>query len=258
LSDEAVDLGAMACSFTGDTEVLMVDGTHKPIEDIKIGEQVRATDPETGESGAGTITTVWHHLDTVLDLAAEGGTVVTTTEDHPFWNVTDPDMLIDPKTGEVHPQMPDGTPGDSIGNIFRLSPGGAVTEELDDRWILGLRGSPVVSVSQPSEYQGFVLMLYCGAGLTIRGPAHLTYGPATAPGVGPLPDQEWQRLVGATVVSAIAFKSGALRVVFSTGHHLNFRGEGPEIVIHVQRPEEFDWSYQGGVGVMRVFGTTAS
>ncbi|WP_405978924.1 polymorphic toxin-type HINT domain-containing protein [Streptomyces sp. NBC_00158] len=29
-----------------------------------------------------------------------------------------PDMLIDPKTGEVHPQMPDGSPGDSIGNIF--------------------------------------------------------------------------------------------------------------------------------------------
>ncbi|ROQ96862.1 hypothetical protein EDE04_3333 [Streptomyces sp. 2132.2] len=29
-----------------------------------------------------------------------------------------PDMLIDPKTGEVYPQMPDGTPGDSIGNIF--------------------------------------------------------------------------------------------------------------------------------------------
>ncbi|MFI6899531.1 polymorphic toxin-type HINT domain-containing protein, partial [Streptomyces sp. NPDC050256] len=29
-----------------------------------------------------------------------------------------PDMLIDPKTGEVYPQMPDGSPGDSIGNIF--------------------------------------------------------------------------------------------------------------------------------------------
>lgn len=29
-----------------------------------------------------------------------------------------PDMLVDPKTGEVHPQMPDGSPGDSIGNIF--------------------------------------------------------------------------------------------------------------------------------------------
>ncbi|MCX5102903.1 hypothetical protein [Streptomyces sp. NBC_00439] len=33
-----------------------------------------------------------------------------------------PDMLIDPKTGEVHPQMPDGTPGDSIGNIYDYLP----------------------------------------------------------------------------------------------------------------------------------------
>jgi hypothetical protein len=89
MSEEAVALGATACSFTGDTEVLMADGTHKPIKDMKIGEQVRATNPETGESGARAITTVWHHLDTVLDLATEGGIVLTTTEDHPFWNVTD-------------------------------------------------------------------------------------------------------------------------------------------------------------------------
>ncbi|MFC7262657.1 hypothetical protein [Streptomyces lutosisoli] len=33
-----------------------------------------------------------------------------------------PDMLIDPNTGEVHPQMLDGTPGDSIGNIFDYRP----------------------------------------------------------------------------------------------------------------------------------------
>ncbi|MEU9034345.1 polymorphic toxin-type HINT domain-containing protein [Streptomyces sp. NPDC048352] len=29
-----------------------------------------------------------------------------------------PDMLVDPRTGEVYPQMPDGSPGESIGNIF--------------------------------------------------------------------------------------------------------------------------------------------
>ncbi|MEV6534185.1 polymorphic toxin-type HINT domain-containing protein [Streptomyces sp. NPDC051639] len=33
-----------------------------------------------------------------------------------------PDMLIDPKTGEVHPQMPDGAPGDSVGNIYDYLP----------------------------------------------------------------------------------------------------------------------------------------
>ena len=35
---------------------------------------------------------------------------------------TNPDILIDPKTGEVYPQTPDGSPGDSIGNIFDYLP----------------------------------------------------------------------------------------------------------------------------------------
>lgn len=29
-----------------------------------------------------------------------------------------PDVLVDPKSGEVYPKMPSGRPGDSIGNIF--------------------------------------------------------------------------------------------------------------------------------------------
>jgi hypothetical protein len=33
-----------------------------------------------------------------------------------------PDMLIDPNSGEVYPKKPDGTPGDSIGNIFDYLP----------------------------------------------------------------------------------------------------------------------------------------
>ncbi|MCY0951439.1 polymorphic toxin-type HINT domain-containing protein [Streptomyces sp. H27-S2] len=33
-----------------------------------------------------------------------------------------PDMLVDPRTGDVHPQMPDGRPGDIIGNIFEHLP----------------------------------------------------------------------------------------------------------------------------------------
>ncbi|MCT2584638.1 polymorphic toxin-type HINT domain-containing protein [Actinophytocola gossypii] len=78
-----------ACSFTGDTHVLMADGSTKPIKDVEVGDQVQATDPETGKSGARTVTAVWHHLDTVLDLVTEDGATVTTTEDHPYWNATD-------------------------------------------------------------------------------------------------------------------------------------------------------------------------
>ncbi|WP_442802370.1 DUF6188 family protein [Streptomyces sp. CMB-StM0423] len=134
-----------------------------------------------------------------------------------------------------------------------------MTEELGDRWILGLRGSPVVSVSvsQASDYQELALMLDCGAGLTIRGPVSLTHGAVSAPGAVPLLGEEWQKLVGATIVSAVAFKSGALRVVFSTGHHLNVRAGRPETMVRIQRPDKFDWSYHGGSGVMRTFGDAA-
>ncbi|BCW43995.1 RHS repeat-associated core domain-containing protein [Arthrobacter sp. StoSoilB5] len=40
---------AKACSFAGFTVVLMGDGSKKPIDEVKIGDKVLATDPETGE-----------------------------------------------------------------------------------------------------------------------------------------------------------------------------------------------------------------
>ncbi len=66
----------------------MADGTRKAIEDVKVGDEVIATDPETGEQVTKTVTRVWIHEDTVVDLVVEGE-VITTTEDHPFWSVTD-------------------------------------------------------------------------------------------------------------------------------------------------------------------------
>jgi hypothetical protein len=79
---------ARACSFTGTTLVLMADDTRKPIADVKVGDRVLATDPETGEQVAKTVEHVWVHEDTVIDLIVDGE-VITTTEDHPFWSVTD-------------------------------------------------------------------------------------------------------------------------------------------------------------------------
>ncbi|WP_410790083.1 Hint domain-containing protein [Kribbella sp. C-35] len=77
-----------ACSFSGDTLVEMGDGSRKDIADVKVGDEVLATDPQTGERGARKVTHLWVHSDTLLDLLVERG-VLTTTEDHPFWNVTD-------------------------------------------------------------------------------------------------------------------------------------------------------------------------
>lgn len=76
------------CSFSGETEVLMADGTTKPISEVEVGDWVLAEDPETGERGAREVTHLWVHQDTIIDLTI-GGHDVATTEDHPFWNHTD-------------------------------------------------------------------------------------------------------------------------------------------------------------------------
>ncbi|MEV6631637.1 RHS repeat-associated core domain-containing protein [Actinoplanes sp. NPDC051470] len=77
-----------ACSFSGDTEVLMADGTTEPIDEIDPGEVVYAADPETGAQGGRTVTASWAHGDELLDLKLSVGSV-TTTINHPFWNATD-------------------------------------------------------------------------------------------------------------------------------------------------------------------------
>ena len=77
-----------ACSFSGETEVVMADGSTKPIAEVEQGDWVYAHDPEDGNAGARQVTAVWIHQDTLVDLLVNGG-VVSTTEDHPFWNHTD-------------------------------------------------------------------------------------------------------------------------------------------------------------------------
>ncbi|GAB3925329.1 RHS repeat-associated core domain-containing protein [Kribbella albertanoniae] len=76
------------CSFAGATAVLMADGTHKPIREIRPGDKVIATDPETGRRAARVVLQTWVHDDTLMDLSIDDGKI-TTTEDHPFWSVTD-------------------------------------------------------------------------------------------------------------------------------------------------------------------------
>ncbi len=87
--DDVAETAAKACSFSGATLVLMADGTKKPIQDIKVGDMVLATDPETGEQVAKRVEDVFVHDDALTDLALADGTVLTTTEDHPYWSVDD-------------------------------------------------------------------------------------------------------------------------------------------------------------------------
>jgi hypothetical protein len=88
------------CSFSASTAVVLADGTTKPIADVRVGDRVLAEDPVTGDRGARSVTHVWRHDDVLLDLETSDRSVVSTTEDHPFWNATDqqwqPAIALDP------------------------------------------------------------------------------------------------------------------------------------------------------------------
>ncbi|MFJ9432553.1 RHS repeat-associated core domain-containing protein [Streptomyces sp. NPDC101490] len=78
-------------SFTEGTLVLMADGTRKPIEDVRVGDEVAATDPETGESGPRKVTALIRgsgekNLVDITVTAADGRPdSLTATTEHPFW-----------------------------------------------------------------------------------------------------------------------------------------------------------------------------
>ncbi|MEV4895749.1 RHS repeat-associated core domain-containing protein [Nonomuraea sp. NPDC055795] len=79
-------------SFVPGTRVLMADGTTKPIEKVKAGDKVLATDPETGRtlaravaalhSSQGGKNLVRISLEDQNKTSANG---VVATENHPFW-----------------------------------------------------------------------------------------------------------------------------------------------------------------------------
>ncbi|MEY9993608.1 RHS repeat-associated protein [Streptomyces sp. V4I8] len=77
-------------SFVPGTRVLMADGTTKPVEDVRIGDEVLATDPKTGETVAKKVTaqitgTGAKHLVTITLTVDGEKQTVTATDGHPFW-----------------------------------------------------------------------------------------------------------------------------------------------------------------------------
>ncbi|ELS57260.1 golvesin C-terminal-like domain-containing protein [Streptomyces viridochromogenes] len=79
-------------SFTPGTKVLMADGSTKNIEDLKEGEYVLASDPETGNLQARQITDTRSHKGqkhlvtlTVDPDGKDKPSKITATAEHPFW-----------------------------------------------------------------------------------------------------------------------------------------------------------------------------
>ena len=88
-ADDALEGGACGLmSFAADTRVLLADGTTKQIAEIEVGDEVLAADPVDGTQAGKPVEAVHVHDDALVDLIVDGA-VVRTTEDHPFWSVTD-------------------------------------------------------------------------------------------------------------------------------------------------------------------------
>ncbi|MER5218754.1 RHS repeat-associated core domain-containing protein, partial [Streptomyces sp. NPDC002838] len=94
--DEAQGAVCEANSFTPGTQVLMADGSTKPIEKVKTGDKIIATDPKTGKTTVQTATATITGKGTKqlvkVTLSVHDGsksrtktTTVTATAGHPFW-----------------------------------------------------------------------------------------------------------------------------------------------------------------------------
>ncbi|MBE3013090.1 DNRLRE domain-containing protein [Microbispora sp. NEAU-D428] len=87
-------LRSRPCSFVPGTKILMADGSLKPIEDVKAGDHLVATDPQTGKTeyhivleplaSDGPKSLVKLTTDTDGKRGNATGTV-TATDNHPFW-----------------------------------------------------------------------------------------------------------------------------------------------------------------------------
>ncbi|WTP14332.1 polymorphic toxin-type HINT domain-containing protein [Streptomyces sp. NBC_00191] len=93
--------------FLAGTDVLMADSTTKDIEDVKVGDEVLATDPETGETGKRKVTrlivTEDDKLFNELTIATdEGNEKLTATHEHPFWSPSEKEWI---EAGQLRPGM---------------------------------------------------------------------------------------------------------------------------------------------------------
>ncbi|ORT59515.1 DNRLRE domain-containing protein [Streptomyces sp. CB03238] len=99
-------------SFVPGTKIVMADGSAKNIEDLKIGEMVLASDPETGELQARPVVDtiigdgVKHLVTLTVDTDGKNGKAkpakITATDGHPFWL---PDFGRWAEAGELEPGM---------------------------------------------------------------------------------------------------------------------------------------------------------
>ncbi|MEU1180446.1 RHS repeat-associated core domain-containing protein [Streptomyces sp. NPDC005820] len=109
-------------SFLPGTKVLLADGTSRPIEDVKLGDEVVVTDPETDETTVrevvGTIVTEddKHFVDLTVTTEAGTSAKLVSTTTHPFWAESEGEWV---DAGDLKPGMtlrtPEGASVDLVG-----------------------------------------------------------------------------------------------------------------------------------------------
>jgi RHS repeat-associated protein len=98
--------GGCKCFLAG-TDVKMADGSTKHINKIKVGDEVLATNPLTGQTGARKVTRLIvtdndKHFNEVTIATARGPKKLTATHEHPFWSPSEKQWI---KAGELKPGM---------------------------------------------------------------------------------------------------------------------------------------------------------
>ncbi|GAA0328260.1 hypothetical protein GCM10009540_55170 [Streptomyces turgidiscabies] len=108
--------------FLAGTDVLLADGASKAIEDIEVGDEVLASDPETGETGPRKVTRLIVTEDdksfNELSIAADRGVeTLTATHEHPFW-VPELGQWVEARNlaADMHLRKPDGSTVTVIAN----------------------------------------------------------------------------------------------------------------------------------------------
>ncbi|REH30682.1 RHS repeat-associated protein [Kutzneria buriramensis] len=109
---------ALSCatgnSFAAGALVLLADGSHEPIEDVKVGDAVENADPDSGERQQHVVTAV-HVTDTDTDFVdltvglPGASETITVTAHHLFWDATT-HQWVDAADLRVGEQL--DTPGD--------------------------------------------------------------------------------------------------------------------------------------------------
>ncbi|MEU6284832.1 polymorphic toxin-type HINT domain-containing protein [Streptomyces sp. NPDC047028] len=73
-------------SFPGSTEVLLANGGHKALRDVRVGDLLLATDPATGRAQGEPVTRTFHHVtEDLVDVALTDGGHLTSTPGHRFF-----------------------------------------------------------------------------------------------------------------------------------------------------------------------------